>query len=181
MQSCHILPKAISEKQWSAVRGQDLRDVVDKALSHSQGAIADGGRQQQLALRVHRHPDPLGRTLQTLDGFGCAARTVLHGTEQGKQLIELDLPAPYVVEEVLGKGPKLVGCLHQPLQHGVGIDLEHPCCVAARWRPAPPWWMPVPPPRGGRQRRAPSGRRNTYSAAERNFQEGHGRDTGRRW
>jgi hypothetical protein len=29
--------------------------------------------------------------------------------------------------------------------------------------------------------RAPSGRRNTYSAAEKNFQGGHGRETGRRW
>ena len=31
------------------------------------------------------------------------------------------------------------------------------------------------------ERRAPSGRRNTYSAAERNFQGGQGRETGRRW
>ena len=32
-------------------------------------------------------------------------------------------------------------------------------CVAARWCPAPPWRMPVPPPRGGRQRRAPGAQR----------------------
>jgi hypothetical protein len=44
-QGRHVRAKAIREKAWRAVGGQELRDVVDKTLGHGQGAIADGDRQ----------------------------------------------------------------------------------------------------------------------------------------
>jgi len=65
--------------------------VVDHALRHRKGTVADVDGQQQLALGVHRHPDPLGRPLQALDGLGLADRAVLDRTEQRKHLIELHL------------------------------------------------------------------------------------------
>ena len=125
-QGRQILPKAIGEKQRGAVRGQDLRDVVDHALRHGQRAIPDVDRQQQLALGVHRDPDPLGRTLQALDGVGLADLAVFDGAEQRKEFIQLHLPDPQVMQEVLRKGPQLLRRLHQPLQHRIGVHLEHP-------------------------------------------------------
>jgi len=47
-----------------------------------------------------------------------------------KQLIELHLSDPYVVQEVRGEGSQLLRCLDEPLQHGIGINLEHPCCAS---------------------------------------------------
>jgi hypothetical protein len=125
-QGPQILPKAIGEKQGGAVRGQHLRHVVDHALRHGQGAIPDVDRQQQLALGVHRHPDPLGHTLQALDGLGLADLPVFDRAEQGKELIELDLPHAYIVQDVSGKRPELLCRFHEPVQDGVGVDLEDP-------------------------------------------------------
>ena len=99
-QGCQILPKTIREKQRGTVGGQELGDVVDKALGHRPGPIADVDRQQQLALGVHRDPHPLGRTLQALDGLRLVDLPVLHGTEESKQLIELDLVDVQVVEKM---------------------------------------------------------------------------------
>ena len=67
------------------VGGQDLRDLVDHALRQGQGAVADLDG-QQLALRVHRDPDPLGHTLQALDGLGLADLPVFDCAEQGTVL-----------------------------------------------------------------------------------------------
>jgi len=100
-QGRHVLAKAIGEKQWGAVGGQYLRHLVDKALSHGQGAIADVDRQQQFALGVHRHLDRMGRTLQTRDSLGPVDLAILDRTEQGKQFIELSLSDLHVVQEVL--------------------------------------------------------------------------------
>ena len=47
-QGRQILPKAIREKERGTVGGQDLRDVVDKALRHGQRAIPDVKREQEL-------------------------------------------------------------------------------------------------------------------------------------
>jgi hypothetical protein len=101
-------PKAIGEKQRGAVRGQDLRDVVDHALGHRQGAIPDVDRQQQFALRVQGHPDPLRRPLQTLERLRLTDRTILDRAEQGEEFIELHLPDPHVVEDMSGKRPELL-------------------------------------------------------------------------
>src|SRR5215470_15329547 len=98
---------------------------MDDALGHSQRALTDVDHQQQLALRVHCDPDPRGRTFQALDSLGRADRAVLDRAEQGKELIELDLPHAHIVQEMTRKGPQLVGGLHQPLQHRVRVDLEH--------------------------------------------------------
>jgi hypothetical protein len=38
----------------------------------------------------------------------------------------LHLLDPYVVQDVLREGPQLLRGLHQPLQHRIGVDLEHP-------------------------------------------------------
>jgi hypothetical protein len=80
--------------------GHDLRDVVDKALRHSQCAIPDVKGEQEFALGVQGDPDSLRRTLQALDGVGRADRTVLDGAKQGKQLIELDLVDVHIVEKM---------------------------------------------------------------------------------
>ena len=52
-------PKTIREKQRGTVGGQELGDVVDKALGHRPGPIADVDRQQQLA-RGPSRPTPTG-------------------------------------------------------------------------------------------------------------------------
>jgi hypothetical protein len=99
--------------------------MADKAR-HGERALPDVDRQQQFTLGVHRHPDPLGRPLQSLDGLSLADLAVLDRAEQGKEFIELHLPHPHVVEEVLGEGPQLLRRFDQPLQHRICIDLEHP-------------------------------------------------------
>lgn len=129
-QGCQVLPKAIGEQQRRAGGGQPLRDVVDKALGQRQRASPNVHRQQQLALGVHRGPDPLGRAIQTLDGRGLTDLPVLDRAEQRQQLIELHLLDPYVVQEGLGEGSQLLRCLDEPLQHGLGIHLEHPGSAA---------------------------------------------------
>ena len=121
-----ILPKTIGEQQRDTVGGYDLRDVVAHALGHRQGALADIERQQHLALRGHRHPDPLGRPLQAFNGLGRADFAVLHRPEQGIEFIELPLGDAHVTQEILREGLEMVGHLQQPGQHGVGIDRKHP-------------------------------------------------------
>src|SRR5262249_18972130 len=37
---------------------------------------------------------------------------------------------PHVVQDMLGEGAQLLGRLDEPLQHGIWIDLEHPCGAA---------------------------------------------------
>jgi hypothetical protein len=99
---------------------------MDRALGQGQGAIADVERQQQLTLGVHRDPDPLGHTLQALDGFDLTDPTSLDCAEQSKQLIELDVRDTHIVQDVSRKGLELLRCLHQPRQHGIRVNLEHP-------------------------------------------------------
>jgi hypothetical protein len=81
---------------------------VDHALGHGARAIPDVDGQQQLALQGHRAPDPLGHTLQALDGLGLADLPVFERAAQGKALIELDLPHAYIVQDVSGKRPELL-------------------------------------------------------------------------
>src|SRR5215472_4420042 len=100
--------------------------MVDHTLRHGQGTIPDVDREEQLALGVHRDPDPLGRPLQAFNGLGRADLAGLHRAEERKHLIELHLVDADVVQEVLHEGPQLLGRLHQPLQHRVGVHLEHP-------------------------------------------------------
>src|SRR5215510_8911203 len=100
--------------------------MVDHTLRHSQGAVADVDGQQQLALGVHRDPDPPGRPLQAFDGVGRADVASLDRAEQGKHLIELDLRDAYVVQDISGKGLELLGRFDQPLQDRIRVHLEHP-------------------------------------------------------
>ena len=92
----------------ATVRGQHLRHLVDHTLGHGARALPDVDRQQQLALRGHGAPDPLGHTLQPLDGLSLTDLAVLDRAEQGKELIELDLPHAYIVQDVSGKGLELL-------------------------------------------------------------------------
>jgi hypothetical protein len=85
---------------------------VDHVLGHREGAIPDVKREQEFALGVHRDPDPLGRTLQTLDGLGLVDLPVFDRAEQGKELIELDLPHAHIVQDVSGKGLELLCRFH---------------------------------------------------------------------
>jgi hypothetical protein len=107
-QGRQILAKAIGEKQRGTVGSQHLCDLVDHALRHGERAIPDVDRQQQLALRVHRDPHPLGRTLQTLDGLRLTDLAGLDSAEQGKEFVQLHLPGPYVVQDVAGEGLQLL-------------------------------------------------------------------------
>jgi hypothetical protein len=34
------------------------------------------------------------------------------------------------MQEVLRKGPQLIGGFDEPLQHGIRVDLEHPRCAS---------------------------------------------------
>jgi hypothetical protein len=78
-------------KERRPVGRQHLRDVVDHALGHRQGAIADLDREEQFALGVHRDPHPLGGTGQALDGLGLRDLAILDRTEHRIELIELQL------------------------------------------------------------------------------------------
>src|SRR5215510_281511 len=66
------------------------------------------------------------RARQALDRPLLAYRAVLERTEHGIEFIELHLREVQVVQEVLRKGLELLCRLHQPVQHRVRIDLEHP-------------------------------------------------------
>src|SRR5215471_16567438 len=63
---------------------------------------------------------------EALDRSLLAHRALLERTEHGIEFIELHLREVQVEQEVLCKGAQLLRRLHQPVQHGVGIDLEHP-------------------------------------------------------
>ena len=45
----------------TAVWRQDPGELMDETLGHSQGALTDINRQDELADWVHRHPHPVGR------------------------------------------------------------------------------------------------------------------------
>src|SRR5215510_1564777 len=66
------------------------------------------------------------RARQALDRPLLAYRAVLERTEHGIEFIELHLHEVQVVQEVRRKGLELLCRLHQPVQHRVRIDLEHP-------------------------------------------------------
>jgi hypothetical protein len=99
---------------------------MDKALSHGQRTIANVYDQQQLALRVQRGPDPLRRPRQARDGFRVTDRTVLDRAEQRKQRSALDLLDPHIVQGVSRKRLELLCRFDEPLQDGIGLDLDPP-------------------------------------------------------
>ena len=59
-------------------------------------------------------------------GLGFAQVTVSHRTEDGVEFVELDLLEMQLVQKRGRKGVKLLGGLHQPVQDGIGVDLEAP-------------------------------------------------------
>ena len=61
-----------------------------------------------------------------LGGLSRADLAVLDRAEQGKECIEVPLPHPHVVEDVLRAGPELLRRFDQPLQHRIGSNLAHP-------------------------------------------------------
>src|SRR5262249_24843792 len=78
------------------------------------------------ALGIDRRPHPMRGMGQALDRTLLAHCALLQRTEHGIEFIELHLREVQVVQEILRKGPELLCRLHQPVQHGVWIDLEHP-------------------------------------------------------
>ena len=68
----------------------------------------------------------MGRPLQALDGLRLADLPVLDRAEQGEEFVELYLPDPHVVQEVLRESPQLLRRFDEPLQHRIRLDLEHP-------------------------------------------------------
>src|SRR6516164_8426994 len=125
-QGCHVLLEAVGQKQWDAVRGQHLDHLMDHTLGHGHAAFPDVNRQQHFALGIERRPHPMRGAGEALDRSLLAHRALLECTEHGIEFIELHLREVQVVQEVLCKGAQLLRRLHQPVQHGVGIDLEHP-------------------------------------------------------
>ena len=61
-----------------------------------------------------------------LDRFGFADVAAFHRTEHGVELVELHLAKLEITQEISGKRLQLLCGLHQPLQDGIGIDLEDP-------------------------------------------------------
>ena len=59
-------------------------------------------------------------------GDQAADLAVPHRTEQGEEFIELHLPDPYVMQDVLREGLKLLGRFDEPLQHRIRVHLKHP-------------------------------------------------------
>ena len=94
------LPKAVRQEERRTVGRSHLGDLMHDALRHGQRACADVDHDQQLTLGVHGRAHPLGRPFQALDGLGLAHLPILHGTEEGKQLIELDLIDANIVEKM---------------------------------------------------------------------------------
>src|SRR5687767_8618028 len=66
------------------------------------------------------------RLRQTSDRLVLAEVTSLHGPEDGVELIHLELAHVDLTQEIVCKGLELIHGFSQPLQHRVGVDLEHP-------------------------------------------------------
>ena len=88
-QGCRVLSKSIGQKERRTTGRQHLSDVVDEALRHRQGALADVNGHQQLGHGIDRHPDPVRGARQAFDRLGLTDLPILDGTEHGIQLIEL--------------------------------------------------------------------------------------------
>lgn len=75
---------------------------------------------------VHRRPHPGRCALQTRDGFIVIDLTRFEVSQHRIHLVELELLQVKITEEIRGKGTELLGRFDQPVQHGGGVDLEHP-------------------------------------------------------
>jgi hypothetical protein len=71
-------------------------------------------------------PYPVRRARQALDRLGVADLASLDRAEQGKELIQLHLCDPHVMQEVARKGGGVVRHFHEPRQHRVRVHLKHP-------------------------------------------------------
>jgi hypothetical protein len=100
--------------------------VVDKALRHRERTIADVDRQQQFALGVYRHPDPLGRTLQALDGFSLADLTVLDRAEQGEEFVKVAPAGPCTSWRTWREKARCCPALRPAAWHRIRVHLKHP-------------------------------------------------------
>src|SRR5262249_20919306 len=83
--------------------------------------------QQQLAHRINYRPHPGASRLKEPERLFFTDLALSDATQYGIQLIELELCDVHVTQEIACKSLELLSSLHQPLQHGVGIDLEDPC------------------------------------------------------
>ena len=88
-QGRQVLSKSIGQKQRRTVGRQYLGDVVDEALCHGLGTLADVDRHQQFGHRIDGHPDPVRRAGQAFDRLGLTDLTLLDGAEHRIQFIKL--------------------------------------------------------------------------------------------
>ena len=95
-----ILRAAVCEQERSAVGGQDLRDVVDKALGHRPCTIPDVHGEQSFALRIDGRPHPMRGTRQACARLGLRDFSSLHSPKKGQEFVELHLRDAYVVEDI---------------------------------------------------------------------------------
>jgi hypothetical protein len=95
-------------------------------LRHLQGPWSRLNRQEPFAHRIDGRPHPVARRLKALDGGVRTHLATLQVTDHRVQLVELQLRNVHVAEKGAGKGLELLGGFHQPLQHGIGVHLEHP-------------------------------------------------------
>src|SRR5688572_11838330 len=51
---------------------------------------------------------------------------VPYGTQDSVELVELDLVEMQIVQKISGKSLELLGGFHQPVEHGISVDLEDP-------------------------------------------------------
>jgi hypothetical protein len=119
-----VLLEAVGQEEGHTAGRQHLDDLVDYALRHGQRPVPNVDGQQELGDRGHRRPHPVRRAGQAREGLGLTDCTVLDCTEQGEQLIELDLLDVDIRQKMAGKRLKVIRGLHQPQQHRVGIDLK---------------------------------------------------------
>jgi hypothetical protein len=92
-----------------------MHHLMDHPLRHRERTVTDLDGQQQLAHRVDRRPDPIGRPRQALDRFGLTHLPSFDGTEQGKEFVQLHLGDVHIVQKMLGNCCCVVSGVDQPL------------------------------------------------------------------
>jgi hypothetical protein len=121
-----IIRLSIAQKERHTTGRQQLSDLMQHGLGHRQGAFPSLDAQQQLALGIDCGPHPVGGPREPLDRLVFTDGAVSHRPEDGVEFVELHLMQVSFVEKIRRKGVQLLRGLHEPAQHGVGVDLKDP-------------------------------------------------------
>src|SRR5262249_57180338 len=144
-----VVLEAIAEKEGAAVRGEAPGHLMQHPLGHRQGPWPYINRQEQFRLRIHGRPDPMRRRRQTSNDLVLTEVTSLHSTEDGVELVHLELAHVDLTQEIMCKGLKLDHSFAQPLQA--------PCWGQPRTRALWPEYPGLQPNTPVRVRSAPRG------------------------